>query len=446
MIPVVLKRPLGVLLIGLALGASAQAQTLQDAVKRSLESNPDILIDASRRLSTDEALNSARGGFLPRVDLGLGYGREWSENATTRALGLTGDRGLNRSEASLTLTQMLFDGFATKSEVERHQARVDSAANRLANTSEQIALQVIEAYLEVLRSRELVEITRTNANAHLRTFDQIKIRSDSGVGRKSDLEQINARNGLARANLAAAEANLRDAEINFQRLVGLAPSSLSKPVAPIPAVMPKSLDDAIRIALENHPLLKSAQSDIDAAQAQNKAAKSTLYPHLNLEVGASHNRNIDGLSGRNEDKFIMLRMRYNLFNGGSDQARINETAHQISEARQIRERTQRQVAQSTSLSWNALTSVRERLPALRQHAQASAATRDAYIQQFGIGQRTLLDMLDAENESFTAASNLLSGEYLEIFAHYRVLADVGHLLSTLNVAPRSEALIAAAER
>ena len=160
MTAVVLKRSLGVIALSLVFGVPAHGQTLKAAVERTMESNPDILIDASRRLSLDQAVKGARGGYLPRADLALGGGREWSDNATTRALGLPGDRALNRTEASLTLTQMLFDGFAVKSEVERNQARVDSAANRLAGTSEQVALQAVEAYLEVLRHRDLVQLTR----------------------------------------------------------------------------------------------------------------------------------------------------------------------------------------------------------------------------------------------------------------------------------------------
>ncbi|MDB5839369.1 MAG: bepC [Herminiimonas sp.] len=421
--------------------APAFGQSLKAAVEQTLKTNPDILIDANRRLSTDEALNGARGGYYPRVDLALGRGREYSDNPTTRVPG--GDTTLNRGEASITLTQMLFDGFGVMSEVERNQARVNSAANRVAGTSEQIALRAIEAYLEVLRLREIVALTRENAGLHLRTFDQIKIRSDSGVGRRADLDQVDARYGLAKANLTAAEANLRDAEINFQRIIGVAPISISKPAEASQLALPASIDEAVQAALDNNPVLKSAQADLEAANAQIRAARSNLSPRVDLQVGASKNRNIDGVPGRNDDHFAMLRLRYTLFNGGTDTARVNETVHLSNEAREIMNRTQRQVAQSVRLSWNALVSVRERLPSLRQHAESSLATRDAYIKQFSIGQRTLLDMLDAENEAFSASTNHVTGQYLETFARYRVLADLGRLLVSLGVAPRDEAQLEA---
>lgn len=417
---------------------AAYGQSLKDAVEQTLQTSPDILMDARYRQSTDEAVKNARGGYLPKVDLLLGTGREWSKNSSTAP----GDLSLTRREGTLTLTQMLFDGFGVSSEVERNRARVESAANKVAGTSEQVGLQAVEAYLEILRQHELVELTKQNLTVHERTYDQIKIRSESGIGRKADLEQISARLALAKANLTAAETNLRDAQTNFLRVVGANPVNLSKPDAPDHGVLPKTLEETVQLAFDNNPTLKSAMADVEAAEAQNKAAKSLLYPRFDLELGAGQNKNLDGVRGENDERYAMLRMRYNLFRGGSDTARVNETAHLSSQAREIMHRTQRQLEQSTRLSWNAMVSARERLPLLKQHADSSAATRDAYTKQFGIGQRTLLDLLDSENEHFTASSNHVTGQYVELFAQYRVLADMGQLLNALGVKPIEETMLA----
>lgn len=439
LVPARFKLSLIAVAVGLTLGAPAYGQSLKEAVEQTLQTNPDVLIDASKRLSTDEAVKGARGGYFPKLDLLLGAGSERSNNSSTSGV----DRTLARHDRSLTLTQMLFDGFGVSSEVNRNQARVTSAAHKLAGTSEQVALQAIEAYLEVLRQRELVELTRANLGAHERTLDQIKIRAESGVGRKADFEQVQARFGLAKANFTAAEANLRDAETNFLRVVGAIPADLSKPNQPEQSTLPKSMDEAVQLAFDNNPTLKSALADVEAAEAQNKAAKSSMYPRFDLELGAAQNEDSDGVLGGNDEQYAMVRMRYNLFKGGSDKARVNETAQLSNEAREITRRTQQQLEQSTRLSWNAMVSVGERLPWLKQHADASLATRDAYTKQFSIGQRTLLDMLDSENEHFTASSNYVTGKYLELFAHYRVLTDVGQLLNVLGVSPRAETMLEA---
>ena len=421
--------------------APAFAQSLQDSVSMAIKTNPDVLVETNQRLANDEAVKGARGGFFPKVDLLAGTGNEWSDNTTTRIAGYNDWRKLNRQEAQITLTQMLFDGFAVSSEVGRNKARVESAAWKVLGTSEAVGLRVVESYLNVLRNQEMVRLAKENLNAHTRTMDQIDIRSQGGIGRKSDQEQSAARLGLARANLVSAEANLRDAEINFQRVVGSKPLALTKPSAPDAGLIPRNADGAVDTAVANHPILKSAGADVKAAEYQREAAKSGYYPRFDLELGYGNNKNLDGVKGDNDEKYAMLRMRYNLFRGGSDMARVSETTHLTNEAREVQNRTQRQVEESTRLSWNAYTSASERLPGLKTHADMSIATSESYAKQFNLGQRTLLDLLDSVNESFTSQMNYTSAMYLEMFARYRVLADMGQLLSYLGVqAPEEGAL------
>ena len=339
------------------LSMPTHAQSLKDAIDMVVKNSPDVLIETNQRLANDEAVKNARGGYFPKVDLLAGTGNEWSDNTTTRALGYNDWRKLNRQEAQVTLTQMLFDGFGVSSEVGRNKARVESAAWKVLGTSEAMGLRGVEAYINVLRNQELVRLAKENLDAHVRTMDQINIRSTGGVGRKSDQEQAAARLGLARANLVSADANLRDSEINFLRIVGAKPVSLSKPASPEASLIPKTPDEASQTAVSNHPILKSAGADVKAAEFQRDAAKSTLYPRFDLELGYGKNKNLDGVKGDNDEKYAMLRMRYNLFRGGSDMARVSETTHLTNEAREVMNRTQRQVDESTRLSWNAYTEV-----------------------------------------------------------------------------------------
>jgi len=416
----------------------AHAQSLQDAVDQAVRTNPDVLVESNQRLANDQAVRGAQGGFFPKVDLLVGRGTEWSDNATTKASGFGNGRNLARQENQITLTQMLFDGFGVSSEVNRHKSRVESAAYKTLGTAENIGLRTVEAYLNVLRNRELVQLTQENLETHLKTQDQIRIRSQGGVGRKSDQEQIDARVGLAKANKVAAEANLRDAEVTFLRLVGAKPNALSRPIGPDSSLIPKSEEDAVKVAIDSHPILRSAQADVKAASYQQEAAKSPMYPRLDAELGYGKNRNLDGVPGDNDERYAMLRMRYNIFKGGSDYARMRETEYLTFESKEVMNRTRRQVDESTRLSWNAFESARERMPALKEHADMSAATRDSYTKQFNLGQRTLLDLLDSENETFTAKTNYINADYLELFARYRLLTDMGQLLSFINVAPPEE--------
>jgi adhesin transport system outer membrane protein len=431
----------GLAALGLLIASPASAETLEEAVAQTLATSPDVLIDASRRQSAEETVNQSLGGFLPHADLAYGRGHQRPDNLTIQQT--YGRRiGQLRYDRSLTITQMLFDGAATASDVTRNRARTASAAHRVAATSEQTALRATEAYLEVLRNQELLALTQENLTVHQRTFDQIKLRAASGVGRKADLDQIEARLALAQSNVAAAEANLRVAEINYRLIVGTKPGTLAVPKAPDSNLVPKTVEIAIPIAQTNNRLLKSAKADVEAAIAQNHSAKAAMMPRVDLELGISKNELVSPVDNTPDiNRSAMVRFRYNLSKGGSDMARIAETGFQIREAEEIARRTERQLEQSIRLSWNAYSSAAERLPFLQKHADASELTRAAYNKQFALGQRTLLDLLDAENEAFTASSNLLNGRYVELYSRYRVLADMGMLLSVLGVAQLNESQV-----
>lgn len=417
----------------------ARAETLQEAIESTLKSNPDVRIEAARRRSIDEGLKQARAGFFPKVDLTTGLGRERLDNPTTFTT-YGGGVDQSRRERSLTLSQMLFDGFGVSSEVDRNLARVDSQANRVAGVSEQITLKAVEAYLEVLRQVEVIQMTRQNLLVHEKTYDQIKLRAQSGVGRKSDLDQIEARLALTRANLTSAESNLEVAEVNFKLIVGRMPKDPVKPPPPPLEALPKSVADALKFAMESNRIMRSARADVEAALAQHQAAKAGYYPRVDLELATSKANTASRTDSLHYDSnTAMVRMRYNLFRGGADTAKVAETRHQIDEATEVMRRTERQLEQSTRLSWNAFRTAVDRLPNLQKHAAASLLTRDAYTKQFALGQRTLLDLLDSENEYYTASINLLNGSFVEHFSRYRLLADLGTLLETIGVNPLAEA-------
>lgn len=194
------------------------------------------------------------------------------------------------------------------------------------------------------------------------------------------------------------------------------------------------MDDAISQALENHPTLKSANADVDSAHAQHDTAESPFYPRFDLEVGTTANNNIDGIKGHNNDLSAMFRMRYNLLSGGRDTARRQETAYLINQAAEIRNNTHRQVEESVRLSWNALETVNGQMDFFKLHVESSERSRDAYLQQFSLGQRTLLDLLDSENEVFVSSQALVNAEYDQLFAMYRIINSMGALLQTVDVA------------
>ncbi|SPA51566.1 TolC family outer membrane protein [Cupriavidus taiwanensis] len=416
---------------------AAAAQALPQAVEHAVRSNPEVLAAGSRRLAADEGLKQARAGYLPRVDVSGAGGQVRLDSQSSRAMGVS-DSSYARHAADVTITQMLFDGFAVSSDVERQGARIDGAAYRVGATAEDIALRTVGVYVEVLRRQETVAIGVANLQAHQHIHDQIRLGVDNGVLRRADLFQAESRLALAQASLRAEEGALQDAVAAFVRVVGAAPQRLSRPGS-LTGVLPASEQEAQQVASASHPALGAGQADIAEAEAARSLARSALWPKLDLELGAGRDR--DRVLGTTDERRVMLRVRYNMFRGNADKARINEAGFQIQEAEQNLERLRRQVQESVSLAYNAYRTAQERLGSLQQYVQASDATRVSYGRQFRIGQRSLLDLLNAENEYFSARTAYVTGQYTELASQYRILAGMGLLLAALDVAPPSEALV-----
>ena len=206
--------------VGLALAVNVFAQSLPEAVQLTIDENPEIQSARSERLAVEQEVDQAKSSYFPSVDLGAGYGFERSNNPVTRRGNPDGKNrnvDYDRTELSANLRQMLFDGFATPSEVNRHKARTDARAYTVFGQSEITALEAVEAYLNVLRRQDLLQLAKENLKIHERTNDQIVLRAERGVGKQADAQQSSGRLALAESNVKSEEGNLFDSETAFQR-------------------------------------------------------------------------------------------------------------------------------------------------------------------------------------------------------------------------------------
>lgn len=418
--------------------SSVNAMTLSEAVQETIKTNPELLTQSNRRLSADAGIDIARAGYYPKVDLNAGIGYEKTDNQSTTP----DDVELRREEVELTLRQMLYDGYATKTQVDAAESRVIAAANRVASNSESLGLSTVGAYLDVMRQSELLQLAKGNLQAHQDTYDQIKTRSEQGFDTSVDLEQAAGRLALAKSNLASIEGNLLDAESAYLRVVGVAAENLQLPASDCCSPhIPASLEEAIEQACSKHPELLVAIAELESSLSEQEGANSLHRPKLYLDLGASWNDNLDGVEGSNDDKYAMLRGEYNVYNGRSDSARNIETAH-LSEAAKDNVRSiKRELDEAVRITWNAMEISEKTLPYLEVRAEASERTRNSYYDQFVIGQRTLLDLLDSENELFASRSELVEGRYDALLSQYRVMAALGTLLDSMQLESREEALI-----
>jgi outer membrane protein, adhesin transport system len=416
----------------------AHGETLTEAVEHALLRFPDFRAALANRRAVGEQIEQARGALYPQIDLALGRGRETNENTFTRPLGF--NPTLSRQEASLSASQLLFDGGVVSGQVRRFAQRADSASFQIANAADTVALRVALAYLEVMRLRGQVSFAEENAAVHDRTARQVDLLAERGAGRRSDAQQALARLAFANSLLTQQRGQLAQAESAYRHLVGHAPGAMRKPDTG-PQLLPADIDAALEQLLVSHPAVLAAERELSAAQADRDSARARLAPRVDLEVGGTKNRDIDGVRGPNEDRFVMLRLRSNLYRGGADEARVREAQARIEEASAGLSRARNDVERDLRLAWEGLVASRERIAQLEQHAGVSAQVVQAYRAQFSIGQRSLLDVLNAENELYTARGNALNGLLGVSADEIRVLSAMGRLMSTLGISLPEEAKV-----
>ncbi|MEJ2059475.1 MAG: TolC family outer membrane protein [Gammaproteobacteria bacterium] len=410
----------------------APAETVQQAVRQALATNPQMQASISERYARAQQLRQARAGYYPDVNVYGDWGWENSDNPFTQAEGNNGYVGLTRKEASISLRENLFNGRTTTNEVARERARVNAAAYQVQQQAESVALQSVEAYLDVRRQRELLSLSQQFLKTHEEIYQRIRRRVASGLSNQGDLAQASGRLALANSNVVAAEANLRDAVNRYRSVVGGSPDEALELPALGPDALPNSLDEAVQLTVSGNPDLKSAQAEVAAALAEQRARRGNFYPNIDFVASQDWGENLYGLKGVDKGYRAMLNLRYNLFNGGADDAAARAQAYRANAARDHSDNVYREIVRITRVDWQGYQAASSQLDDLRQHRDAAARTRDAYVSQFRLGRRSLLDMLNGENELFEASRDYINGQYRRLVNGYRLLADNGQLLASIG--------------
>lgn len=408
------------------------ALTLQDAVSKGVETNPQYGLVANDSLATKEELSQAKALYLPSIDAVADSGYEKTDSP------FINDEEMWRNRASITLTQMLFDGFSAKSEVSRQKARVESTQHRVGEVAEFVGLDIVQAYLEVLRQRDLLAIARANVDDHIKILDTIRTGASAGTVTEGDVSQASAREAQARSTVSLTEEALRQAEALFIQKVGDTPGTMALPEVPR-GKLPANIEDAVRAAVTRSPTLAVYESDIKVAEAEYSASGASLYPRVELQANASIGNDLDGVDGNDNRQSVLGVMRWNLYRGGADRARQREFLYRHAVTKERRAEAARQVEKDMRDTWAGMMSAAQRAEYFQNQATANEKVVNVYLDQFSLDRRTLLDVLDSQNELFVSRSSHVNALYTEMFAVFRVIALEGKLLETLGVAKPREA-------
>jgi len=404
---------------------------LRDAVQSALNTNPEIRQAVANTAATKEERKQAQGLWYPRISVEGSAGLRKLRNPTRRSLGIA-DQRLEPVEGFIIADQLLFDFGERSAEIRRQAARTDGAAARVEERSEFVALNVSRAYIDYLLQQRLVAIAADNATFHERLAGDLR----EGVARGSisvaDQQQAEERLQSARARVTEAQEDLDTAAIQFQTLTGVPIDSVSMP-PDLSAAMPQSLQDAEVLARENNPRVQEAIADLSAAREVIKVAQSQLGPRFNLEGSARYGDDIDGFQGRTSDLSARVVMRWKIFDGGTNTANVREQKHRADEVHARLFEMTRRAEEDTRTAWSRLTNQTRLATELEVQSKVADDLLLSYREQFNVGRRSLLDVLDAQNTRYNVQAQAETARMAKVYAQYRVLAASNRLIEALGV-------------
>lgn len=408
---------------------TANGDALREAAQRAISSNPEVTSRFNAFKAAVDEVDVARGAFLPRVDLQAGAGRT-RDRLTSRA---PADQNLSNTGLALSATQLLWDGLGTRNQVQQLDHARLTRYFEFLDSSDQTALQAVQSYVDVARSRALVKLAEDNYVQHRQVVDQIQSRVKAGVSRGVDLEQAAARLALAESNLLIETSNLHDMVERYQRVVGSAPPVMMALPRNLNTGLPATPAAMLEQATRRNAAIAAAVENYRSAEAQTRSRESAYQPRVEAQVRAGAGHNFDGVQYQKRDATASLTLNWNLYAGGSDRARIRQATNLLSQAGDLRDKACRDTRQTAAIAFNDTRKLVDQISYLDRNVLSTEKARDAYRQQFDIGQRSLLDVLNAENELYTARRALANAEHDQVLSHARAQAASTNLVNSLGL-------------
>ena len=404
---------------------------LRDAVQSALSTNPEIRQAVANRMATQEERVQGQGLWYPRVSVEGSAGVRSLRNPTRRSIGIA-DETLWPVEGILMVDQLLYDSGGREAEIRRQAARTDAAAARVMERSEFVALNVARTYIDYLLQQRLVAIAQDNVTFHERLSGDLREGVSRGSISIADQQQAEERLQAARTRVTEAREDLDTAAITFQSLAGIPVDSVSMP-PDVSQCLPATLNEAEALARQNNPRVQEAIADLAAAREDIRAARADLGPRFNLEGRARAGHDIDGFAGRTTDLQARGVLRWELFNGGIKEANVREQQHRADEVHgRLFQRT-RAAEEDVRTAWSRLQNQAALVGELETQSRISDDLLLSYREQFNIGRRSLLDVLDAQNTRNNVQAQTETARLSRLYAQYRVLAAENRLIECLGV-------------
>ncbi|WP_192246196.1 TolC family outer membrane protein [Mesorhizobium silamurunense] len=408
---------------------AASAETITGALAKAYQYNSQLNSARAGTRVTDEGVAIAKSGYRPTIK-----GSASIDYTSSHANRLGQTLNITTGNFGVEIDQTLFDGFQTKNNVAAAEAQVSASQESLRNTEENILFNAASAYMDVIRDRQVAVLTEQNLQFLTEQARAARSRFEVGEGTRTDVAQADASRATAVAQLSAARATALASAATYHQIIGDEPGKLRAP-APLAKLLPSSLDSAFTIAAAEHPAILATEHLVDAAAFSVKSAEGALLPQLSASAGiSSQYRNTtpgafasSSSEGTTNSANIGATLTVPIYSGGRTSALVRQSKESLSQARIEVDVSRDQVRQAVASAWTQYTAARESVDANRQVIAAAQLALNGVIEERNVGQRTTLDVLNAQNAVITAKINQASSERDVVVASYAILSALGRL-------------------
>ena len=408
--------------------ASAFAETISGALAKAYQLNSTLNSARAGVRVTDEGVAIAKSGYRPvitgsaAIDYSNTHSRPEFGHRTTELT--TGSFGVE-------IRQTLFDGFQTKNNVAAAESRVLAQQQSLKNDEQLILFDAASAYMDVIRDRQIAVLRERNLQFLSEQVRAARSRFDVGEGTRTDVAQADASRSAAVAQLAAARAQAKSSEAIYRQLIGEEPNSLKAP-SPLAKLLPKSLQQAMALAQEQHPAIVATERMVDVAAFTVKSTEGQLLPQVSASAGVSEayrdsSPDTTGQNGRSTSAGIGLQLTVPIYQGGRTSAQVRQSKESLGQARIEVDVSRDQVRAAVTSAWSQYQASAENVSAIRETVSAAQLALEGVIEERNVGQRTTLDVLDSQADVINAQISLVEAERNVVVASYAILSAVGNL-------------------
>lgn len=406
---------------------TSHAQTLDSELSGLLKSHPDVRARERQAQAAEHGIDRAFAGYLPKFDIYGQTGPQYIDSPVLESAG--GGTWVSVAQvAGARITENLFNGFATPSQVRSARLNLEVAEFALAGTRQNTLFDGIDAYLEVLRQNRLLSLARDSERTIMQQLNLEDERVQRGAGIAVDVLQAKSRLQIAKERRVGYEGGLADAVARYVQVFDHAPEigGMSQPKPPLD-LLPRTLEEALQVARQENPAIDASLASVAVADERKRLARSEYYPSVDLVAQASRENDNDLVQGTRTDMSVLLSASWNLFNGNATTAAVRQASAEFKASRDGHQSVARKVDQQTRLAWNELETARQRVELLENAVAIASEVFDARQKLREAGRETVINVLDAENEVYNAKINLISAEGDARLAVYRLLQGMGRL-------------------